>query len=94
MRDALNSLRASGSLDLQGLSEHSSRERMETVPLLRTFRPLKLILLEADCGEVSISDSVSSGLSSGTETATALGRFLFNKKNNHNHHNNYHKKKR
>jgi hypothetical protein len=60
MRDALNSLLASGSLDLQGLSEHSSRERMETVPFLRTFRPLELILLEADCGQVSISDSVSS----------------------------------
>ena len=91
MRDALNSLRASasGSLDLQGLSEHSSREGMETVPLLRTLRLLELILLEADCGEVSISDSVSSGFSCGAETAAALARFLFNKKNNHTNYNNH-----
>ena len=89
MRDALNSLLASGSLDLQGLSEHSSRERMETVPFLRTFRPLESIPFEADCGEVSISDSVSSGFSCGYETTAALARFLFNKKNNHNNYNNH-----
>jgi hypothetical protein len=63
---------------------------MEIGPLLRTFRPLELILFEADCGEVSISDSVSSGFSCGAETAAALARFLFNKKNNHNNYN-YHK---
>jgi hypothetical protein len=62
---------------------------METVPFLRTFRPLELIFLEADRGEVSISDSISSGFSCGAETAAALARFLFNKKNNHNNYNNH-----
>jgi hypothetical protein len=84
---ALNSLRASGSLDLQGFSEHSSSERMETDPLLRMFRPLQLILLEEDCWEVSVSDSVSFGRSSGAETAAALVRFLFTMKNNHDNFN-------
>jgi hypothetical protein len=90
MRDALNSLRASGSLDLQGLSEHSSSKRMETDPFLRMFRPL-VILLEEDCGEVSVSDSVSLRASSGAETAAALVHFLFNMKNNHNNFNNHKK---
>jgi hypothetical protein len=75
MRYALNRFVGIGSLDLQGLYEHSSSERMETVPLLRMFRHLELILLEEDCREVSISDSVSSGCSSGTDTTAALRRF-------------------